>query len=96
MKTFLSALPFCFILASSQAFAQGEPSCGTVPPAVEPINPTETHGIYLPAQGDLKILVVFARFKDDTSPHPDWPVGGNPYDFTTWIDPHDADRLNKP
>jgi hypothetical protein len=78
MKTFIVLLACCFAAFSTTSIAQTEFSCATVPPQGEVINPTETRGIYLPAQGDLKILVVFARFKDDTTPHNEWPAGSDP------------------
>ena len=42
----------------------------------------------LTAQGELKLLVVFVRFKDDVSSHPYWPVGQPPTEFSTYIDPN--------
>jgi M6 family metalloprotease-like protein len=87
MKKFVFFFVCCLAAFPSSAFAQTDFSCATVPPAGESINPTETRGIYLPAQGDLKILVVFARFKDDTTPHNEWPAGSGPPGYTTWIDP---------
>jgi M6 family metalloprotease-like protein len=87
MKTIMIGLLLSLILSANDTFGQQEISCATVPPQGEIINPTETHGIYLPAQGDLKILVVFARFKDDVSSHNEWPAGSDPNGYTTWIDP---------
>lgn len=87
MKTLVFYLACCFVIFSVSSVAQTEASCATVAPEGEVINPTETHGIYLPAQGDLKILVVFVRFKDDVSDHNEWPAGSDPPGYTTWIDP---------
>jgi M6 family metalloprotease-like protein len=44
-------------------------------------------GKYITASGELKILVVFAKFKDDTSSHPYWPADSYPAEMTNFIDP---------
>lgn len=87
MRTTVFTLAFCLSALSNYSIAQTEVACGTDGGQSERFDPTETHGIYLPAQGNLNILVVFARFRDDTSLHNDWPVGSNPNDYLTWIDP---------
>jgi len=63
-------ITFC----SSVSFAQDFVICGTDGSQAELFNPTETHGIYLPAQGELKVLVVFVRFKDDVAAHFDMAI----------------------
>jgi hypothetical protein len=45
-----------------------------------------TGGIYIPSTGTLKVLVVFARMKDDTTSHSWWPVGGSPNGYSMYID----------
>ena len=43
-------------------------------------------GKYLTASGDLKVLFVFAKFKDDTSYHPHWPADSYPSEMNDFID----------
>ncbi len=43
-------------------------------------------GKYLTASGELKVLVVFAKFKDDTSSHPYWPADSYPPEMNNFID----------
>ena len=74
----------CPIYNQSIFCAQDDFICGTS--GASPSN-NQTGGLYLTAKGTLKILVVFARFKDDTDPHNFWPVGGNPTGWDTYIDP---------
>lgn len=88
MKTLLLAVAMYFIVVPGDLSALEEIQCGTDGSEAELFDPAETHGIYLPAKGELKILVVFARFKDDGDPHFDWPVGSDPNDYETWIDPN--------
>lgn len=87
MKALVVTVVICIIAFPDNLFAESEIQCGTDGSQAELFDPAETHGIYLPAKGELKVLVVFARFKDDTDPHFDWPVGSDPYDYMTWIDP---------
>jgi len=42
----------------------------------------------LTAQGTIKVLVVFASFKDDDSYHPYGPVGQPPQNYNTFVDPN--------
>ena len=44
-------------------------------------------GKYLTASGELKVLVVFAKFKDDTSSHQFWPTDSYPSEMNNFIDP---------
>jgi M6 family metalloprotease-like protein len=49
---------------------------------------TQRGGLYLTSQGELKVLIVFVRFKDDDSDHPYWPAGQPPQNYSTYIDPN--------
>jgi hypothetical protein len=60
-------------------------TCGT---SASVQSSSQTGGLFITSLGTLKVLVVFVRFKDDTDPNPWWPVGGNPIDWDTWIDPN--------
>jgi len=53
----------------------------------EPLDFTQRGGKYLTATGDLKVLVVFAKFKDDSSSHPFWPADSYPAEMNDYIDP---------
>ncbi len=83
---FYLVLVFFFFL-SNFVYTQTGEGCGTTPLPNENIDLNQEGGIYLTAQGELKVLVVFVRFKDDNSSHPYWPVGGNPDNYNTFIDP---------
>jgi hypothetical protein len=72
---------------SSFLYSQDDFICGTEPPIGESIDLNQLGGIYLTSQGTIKVLVVFARFKNDNTYHPYWPVDGDPVDYTEWIDP---------
>lgn len=86
MKLFLVASFMIFLLCSTAVSAEPDNFvCGTTGTTQ---SSTQTGGIYITSQGTLKVLVVFARFKDDTDPNPWWPVGGNPDGWNTWIDPN--------
>ncbi len=90
MKNLIKIL-FAFLLISCNfSYSQDEKPCVTTFIQQEGIDLNQEGGIYLPSQGNLKVLVVFARFKNDNSSHPYWPVGGNPTNpsYTTWIDPN--------
>ena len=89
MKTllFLSLLIICFY--SQPVFSQVEIGCGTTQARGESIDLEQEGGIYLPSQGELKVLVVFAKFRDDHSTHNYWPDTMVTQQFmTTFIDPN--------
>jgi hypothetical protein len=82
------------VLGFSGLLAQNEPECGLSPQVsgksftLSPLDLTQKGGLYVTAQGEIKVLVVFVRFKDDVSSHPYWPVGQPPLEFSTYIDPN--------
>jgi len=71
MKHILRILLLCLLGFSNFLLAQTEPQCAA-PQSGGSISLSQEGGIYLTAQGTLKVLVVFARFKDDWSYHPYW------------------------
>lgn len=78
---------FSFFIIQSKSFsADTDPLCNA--PAGGAINLSQVGGIYLTAQGTIKVLVVFASFKNDNSYHPYWPVGQPPQNYNTFIDPN--------
>lgn len=48
---------------------------------------TQRGGRYLTSTGELKVLVVFAKFKDDKCPHQFWPADSYPSEMKDFIDP---------
>jgi hypothetical protein len=63
-------------------------NCATTPLRGEVIDLQQNGGIYLTSQGELKVLVVFVKFRDDHSAHNYWPDTMIPQPFmTTYIDP---------
>ena len=48
---------------------------------------TQHGGKYLTASGDLKVLVVFAKFKGDTTANQLWPADSYPLEMNNFIDP---------
>ncbi|MBP1656342.1 MAG: hypothetical protein H6Q31_943 [Bacteroidetes bacterium] len=60
--------------------------CGTThqPGIVAPS--AESGGIYLPAEGVLRVLIVFASFPDDETPHPYWPAHQPPLFMNEFVD----------
>jgi M6 family metalloprotease-like protein len=61
--------------------------CGTtaLPGSSQPLD--ETGGIYITSKGTLRVLVVFASFPDDETPHPYWPAHNPPLFMQQFIDP---------
>jgi hypothetical protein len=57
----LQTVPF------SKLVAQGADDCGTTSPG-QGVDVTQHGGIYVPAGDIFKVLVVFARFRDDVTP----------------------------
>lgn len=45
------------------------------------------YGKWLTASGELKVLIVFAKFKDDASSHQFWPADSYPTEMNNFIDP---------
>lgn len=44
-------------------------------------------GYVLPSEGTLKVLFIFAKFPDDGyTGYSKWPLGGDPQNYTTWLD----------
>lgn len=47
---------------------------------------TKKGGKFITAEGELKVLVVFAKFKDDTTAHQFWPSDAYPSEMQDFID----------
>ncbi len=92
------------LLPLSLAAAQPAPGpfCGTrqaLPPALARAGIARAvatgdapGGIYMTSQGTLRILLVFASFPDDTTPHPYWPLHQPPLFMSQFIDPDTTTR----
>jgi hypothetical protein len=65
MKNFMWVILIGVFLNISSLFG-AEEDCGTTGSTS---SSSQTGGIYIPSQGTLKVLVVFARFKNDTEQH---------------------------
>lgn len=75
---------------NTSAFGQYR-DCGLIPTTTQASNQTiglltQTGGIYLPSQGTLRVLIVFARMKDDNSTHNYWTAGSPPPNYQSYID----------
>ena len=53
---------------------------------VQTVTANPRGGKYITALGELKVLVVFAKLKDDTSSHPYWPADSYPSEMNNFID----------
>src|SRR5690606_29440878 len=87
MKNLILILIIYLLALSNISFAQFEPQCAA-PSSGGTISLSQEGGIYLTAQGTIKVLVVFASFKDDDSYHPYGPVGQPPQNYNTFVDPN--------
>lgn len=66
--------------------------CGTAALSGVASPASGTGGIYLPAAGVLRVLVVFASFPDDETAHLWWPAHQPPLFMDQFIDPDTATR----
>ena len=90
MKTLFFITISIIVLLFKQINAQVDNiNCATQPLRGEVIDLQQNGGIYLTSQGELKVLVVFVKFRDDHSAHNYWPDTMDPQPFmTTFIDPN--------
>jgi M6 family metalloprotease-like protein len=70
--------------------------CGTTQHTGVAAPSAETGGIYLTAGGVLRILIVFASFPDDETPHPCWPAHQPPLFMNEFIDADTSVRSTGP
>ena len=76
-----------FILAANiLLFSQTQEINYSTPYSTAAMDLTQRGGKYITASGDLKVLVVFAKFKGDTSSHQYWPVDSYPTEMNEFID----------
>ena len=84
MKIFLH-LYFILNLTILNLAQINQVDCGTL--KIEGTNDySQKGGRYITSMGDLKVLVVFAKFKDDTNAHQFWPADSYPSELNNFID----------
>ncbi len=90
MKNFKIIIVILIILLFnlfSFTYASNNPqACGLT--GTTTINLNQRGGLYRTAQGTLRVLVVFVRFKDDNAYNPHWPAGSPPNVMNNYIDPN--------
>ncbi len=89
----------CFWIAGNGLFAGDHPAiqrCGTVGLSESFRPATGTGGIYLSAEGVLRVLVVFASFPDDEIYHPYWPAHQPPLFMERFVDPDTSTLSSDP
>jgi M6 family metalloprotease-like protein len=95
-RVLTSGILAALIIAASPAAGArraGEPLCGiTASPAAVRRAAGPPGGIYMPASGVVRVLLVFASFPDDESPHPFWPAHQPPSGMAGFIDPDTSTR----
>ena len=90
MKKIILILLTTVYFFNTSAFGQYR-DCALISKATQASNQSmgllaQTGGIYIPSQGTLKVLIVFARMKDDNSPHNYWTAGSPPPNYQSYID----------
>lgn len=68
--------------------------CGTTSSPQHGSTPGVTGGKHIPSAGMFRILVVFASFPDDQTPHPFWPAHGPPLFMRQFIDSDTTTKLH--
>lgn len=80
-------LLFLFTINSFSQSIETVPTCGTVD-GEEQVDLSQRGGLHITAQGTIRVLVVFVRFKDDVAAHGYWPANDQVQSFMTqYIDP---------
>ncbi len=70
--------------------------CGLRVNAAQILPQDEVGGKHITAHGTLRILIVFASFPDDETPHPFWPAHEPPLFMQQFIDPDTLTRSTGP
>lgn len=91
MKKFISSTLSSIILFVGLSIPQSVetiPTCGIALPERYSVDLSQEGGLYVTAQGTIRVLVVFVRFRDDVAPHNYWPANDQVQTFMTeYIDP---------
>jgi M6 family metalloprotease-like protein len=91
-NSLIAAVMAGLLAALVPAFAGDGRQCGTSlrPATARPVE--TTGGKYLPSRGLVRILLVFASFPDDLTPHPYWPAHQPPTGMSDFLDPDTTTR----
>ena len=71
----------------ANGLAQETRWCGIQPAPQYSPSLNEVGGLHITASGTLRVLIVFASFPDDETPHPYWPAHNPPLYMQQFIDP---------
>ena len=82
----------CGCLGFAEVPGREAPQCGTRSDLLSAPLSNEIGGVHISATGTFRILIVFASFPDDLTPHPDWPVHSPPVFMEQFVDPDTATR----
>ena len=82
----------CGRLGFAEVLGQGAPQCGTLSDALSAPLSNAIGGVHISAVGTFRILIVFASFPDDLTPHPYWPAHEPPVFMEQFVDPDTATR----
>ncbi|MBI5473273.1 MAG: T9SS type A sorting domain-containing protein [Ignavibacteriae bacterium] len=80
------------VFGSTIAQAKDEKLCSAHSTPVNSVAFADTGGIYMTAKGTLRVLIVFASFPDDSTPHPYWQRHQPPQFMQQFIDPDTLTR----
>jgi len=89
--TLLFALPLLY----GEPMA-GQRQCGVIVQPGSHLAPAGPGGKHIPAQGVFRVLLVFASFPDDETPHPFWPAHQPPVSMEDFIDADTTIRSQSP
>ena len=78
---------FFILVTNILSFSQTQEINYSTPYTITAMDLTQRGGKYITASGNLKVLVVFAKFKGDTSSHQYWPIDSYPTEMNEFIDP---------
>jgi len=76
--------------------AQEVQQCGTQPNLQYARQASKVGGLHITASGTLRVLIVFASFQDDETPHQFWPAHNPPLFMQQFVDPDTAMHSNSP
>jgi M6 family metalloprotease-like protein len=84
---------FAALMVSSTGLAgEQERLCGSQFSPAHTIPLSSPGGIYLPSAGTIRVLLVFASFPDDETPHPYWPAHAAPLNMRQFVDSDTSTR----
>lgn len=86
----------CLFLHGAAIAADGQPQCGLRTNPQPTRTSSKTGGKHITAHGTLRVLIVFASFPDDETPHPFWPAHQPPLFMQQFIDPDTLTRSSGP